>query len=98
VLTQTKREQVSINDGGLNVRDDLLELISDVATIPFTFAAAEHGFITMILVCSPFATGWLGVKRLSKLVFVGIMGQPLDQFETSPCRLTVATEALWHIH
>lgn len=64
------------------ITDDLIELTSAIKVIPVTSADAERGFSTMNIICSSLRSR-LGIERLSKLMFVSIVGPPLEDFNSS---------------
>jgi hypothetical protein len=71
-----------IDDDGSRITDDLIELTSAIKVIPVTSADAERGFSTMNIICSSLRSR-LGIERLSKLMFVSIVGPPLEDFNSS---------------
>jgi len=59
--------------------EDLVELRSAIETIPVTSADAERGFSAMNNISSPLRNR-LGVDRLANLIFVGLTGPPISEF------------------
>ena len=72
-----------VDNGGSSIPDDMTELNFAVSTIPVTSADAERGFSTMNIICTPLRNR-LGVARLSKLIFVNLVGPPLQDFNPLP--------------
>lgn len=72
-----------IDNGGSSIPDDMTDINFAVSTIPVTSADAERGFSTMNIICTPLRNR-LGVDRLSKLIFVKLVGPSLQDFNPLP--------------
>lgn len=72
-----------IDDEGSRIPADLSGLISAVQIIPVTSADAERGFSTMNVIDSSLRNR-LGIRRLSNLMFMSLVGPSLEDFNALP--------------
>ena len=68
-----------VESHGKTVEDDLRRLVSSVAVIPVLTAECERGFSTMNLLLTSRSSS-LHVTTLSSLLFLKMVGPPLEQF------------------
>lgn len=71
------------DSGGNDMPDELRELLVAVNSIPIASAECERGFSQMNLICTPHR-GSLLIPTISSLLFLNLVGPPLDKFNPVP--------------
>jgi hypothetical protein len=68
---------------GLSLPPSVKILLNTINTIPVSTAECERGFSRMNIICSPLRST-VTVKHISQLMFVGLVGPPLDLWKPLP--------------
>lgn len=86
------------DSGGKDMPDELMELLVAVNSIPIASPECERGFFRMNLICTP-NRGSLLIPTISSLLFLNLVGPPLDNFNPVPyVRSRVAKGTPCHGH
>ena len=72
-----------VDNGGSKIPEQLCPILRAINTLPVTSSDCERGFSTMNLIMSPLRNS-LGITRLSSLMFIKLMGPPLQLWNPLP--------------